>query len=53
MSTLVSPFQSSFIPNRQSSDKIIIAQEVFHFMRKKKQNTSWMTIKIDLEKAYN
>ena len=35
MSHLVGPFQSSFVLNCQSGDNIIMAQEIFHSMRKK------------------
>lgn len=34
---LVRPNQCSFIPNRHSSDNIVIAQAVFHSMRSKKR----------------
>lgn len=34
---LVNPCQSSFVPNRQSRDNIIVAQEIFHSMRRKKR----------------
>lgn len=53
MEVLVSPHQCSFVPNMQSRDNIIIAQEVIHSMRTKKGKKGWMTIKIDLEKAYD
>lgn len=50
---LVGPCQCSFIPNRHSSDNIVIAQEVFHTMKNKKGKKGWMAIKVDLEKAYD
>lgn len=53
MGHLVGPCQTSFIPNRNSFDNVIIAQEVFQSMRKKKGAKGWMAIKIDLEKAYD
>lgn len=53
MKELIDPCQCSFIPNRQSSDNTIIAQEVIHSMKNKKGQQSWMAIKIDLEKAYD
>lgn len=53
MSTLVGQHQCSFIEGRQSSDNIIIAQEVIHSMRSKKGAQGWMMIKVDLEKAYD
>ena len=36
MNNLISPNQCSFIPNRHSSDNIVIAQEIIHIMKKKK-----------------
>lgn len=53
MCSVVNPCQSSFIPNRQSRDNIIVAQEVFHSMRRRKGKKGWMAIKIDLEKTYD
>lgn len=53
MGSLVNPCQSSFISNRQSRHNIIVAQEVFHSMRRRKGKKGWMAIKIDLEKAYD
>lgn len=50
---LVSPNQTSFIPNRQITDNIAIYQEVLHSMRTKKRGPGYMVIKIDLEKAYD
>lgn len=35
--SLANPCQSSFIPTRQCRDNIILAQEIFHSMRKKKR----------------
>ncbi|XP_025635616.1 uncharacterized protein [Arachis hypogaea] len=53
MEKLVKPTQCSFVPGRHSSNNIINAQEVIHTMRSKKGPKGWMTIKIDLEKAYD
>jgi len=53
MEELVNPCQSSFIPNRNNGDNVIIAQEVIHSMKNKKQGKKWMAIKNDLEKAYD
>lgn len=44
MGMLTNPCQSSFIPNRQSKDNIVIAQEIFHSMRKKKvKKGGWLS----------
>lgn len=50
MGTWVAPTQCSFIKGRESTDNIIIAQEVFHSMRGRK---GWVAMEIDLEKAYD
>lgn len=34
-------------------DNIIVAQEVIHSMKRKQKSMRWMTIKIDLENAYD
>ncbi|XP_061371646.1 uncharacterized protein LOC133314221 [Gastrolobium bilobum] len=53
MENLVSPFQVSFVPNRQIQDNIIIVQELVHSMHKMKGKKAFMAIKIDLIKAYD
>lgn len=50
---IISPFQSSFIPGRSTSDNIIITQEVLHTLRSKKGKKGGILLKIDLEKAYD
>ena len=53
MPKLIGAAQCSFVPGRQSTDNILIAQEVVHSMRIKKGNVGFMAIKVDLEKAYD
>lgn len=53
MPHFVSPFQSSFILGRLTSDNIIITQEIIHSLQHKRGKTSYMIVKIDLEKAYD
>lgn len=53
MQELIDPWQCNFIPNRQSDDTIIIAQEVIHFVKNKKGQQGWMAVKIELEKVYD
>ena len=53
MPKLISQSQSSFVPSRQTSNNILVVQEVVHSMRNKKRKTSVMAIKINLEKAYD
>ncbi|KAF7152387.1 hypothetical protein RHSIM_Rhsim01G0140300 [Rhododendron simsii] len=43
--------QSAFIPGHQIQDNIIVAREVFHYLKHKKVGTR--AIKLDLNKAYN
>lgn len=45
--------QSSFVMGRQAPDNIFLAQKVMHSMKNKKGKQGFMTIKIDLEKAYD
>ncbi|KAA3485397.1 Retrovirus-related Pol polyprotein LINE-1 [Gossypium australe] len=49
---IIGPEQAGFIAMRNIIDNVIIAQEVIHSM-KSSLKRKWMTIKIDLEKAYD
>lgn len=53
ISTVVSPYQASFVPGRNIHDNIIIVNEMIHSMRRKRGNKGVMAIKVDLEKAYD
>ena len=53
MPSLTAQNQSSFIPGCQIVDNIIIYQEALHSMRNRRTETGLMTIKIDMEKAYD
>ena len=50
---LISPQPISFVPDRHIVNNIVIAQEVVHSMHKKIGKKWLMTIKVDLEKAYD
>ncbi|XP_061371831.1 uncharacterized protein LOC133314370 [Gastrolobium bilobum] len=50
---LIAPNQCSFIKRRNGYDNIVIAQEILHSMRRRKWETGWMAIKLDLDKAYD
>lgn len=50
---LISPLQTSFVPRRKGVDNAIIVQELIYSMSKKKERNGVMSIKIDLEKAYD
>ncbi|XP_061336877.1 uncharacterized protein LOC133283957 [Gastrolobium bilobum] len=53
MAHLVMPNQCGFIKGRQGADNIIVAQEIIHSMNKKRGGKGWMTVKVNLEKAYD
>ncbi|XP_016186167.1 uncharacterized protein LOC107627863 [Arachis ipaensis] len=53
LSEIIGPLQGGFIPGRGTTENIIIAQEIMHFMRKTKSKKGSMAFKIDLEKAYD
>ncbi|XP_017629229.1 uncharacterized protein LOC108472231 [Gossypium arboreum] len=44
---------TDFLARRNITNNIVIAQEVIHSMRSMQKNRRWMTIKIDLKKAYD
>ncbi|KAA3486895.1 Retrovirus-related Pol polyprotein LINE-1 [Gossypium australe] len=50
---IISQEQAGFIAGWNISDNIILAQEVIHSMRCKRNGKNWMAIKLDLEKAYD
>jgi len=53
LNSIISPYQSSFIPGRSIHHNIIVAQEMVHSMDRMKGNKMFMSIKIDMEKAYD
>ena len=53
MPKLVSPSQTAFVVGRRGTDNVIVAQELLFAMERMKGRTSYMIIKIDLEKAYD
>ena len=53
LNKLVSPFQTTFVPGRKGLDNILVAQELFYALDKKKGKEGYMAIKVDLEKAYD
>ena len=50
---LISPVQTAFVSGRRGTDNVMIAQELFHALDKKKGKTGFIAIKLDLEKAYD
>lgn len=53
LDSIISPFQSSFIPKRGMCDNAIILQEITHMMHKSKKIKGDVAFKIDLQKAYD
>lgn len=53
MVKLIGPHQSIFIPGRDITNNIIIAQEVVHSLKNFRGNKLGMVLEIDLEKAYD
>ncbi|MCH97262.1 putative ribonuclease H protein, partial [Trifolium medium] len=53
ISKVVSPFQTGFVPGRNISENIIIAQEMLHSMAKMRSRIGFFAIKVDLTKAYD
>ncbi|CAL9006319.1 unnamed protein product [Prunus brigantina] len=53
MAKLVSPNQVSFVPGRQITDNIVVAQEVLHKFKTAQGKKGFIAWKIDLSKAYD
>lgn len=50
---LISLFQLSFVSGHAIQDNYIVVAEIFHSMNHKQGQGGWMTIKADMEKAYD
>ena len=54
MGEIITENQSAFLAGRQIQDNILVAQEVFHFLKMKKRGKkSYMAMKVDMNKAYD
>ena len=54
LSSLVSEFQSAFIPGRLITDNALVAFEIQHYLRLKRTGkTGYVAFKIDMSKAYD
>lgn len=53
LDNIISPFQSSFIPGRLTTDNVIICQEIIHSLKNNKARKGGMIWKIDFDKAYD
>ena len=53
MDNLINPFKNAFIRDRNISDNILIAHEIFDYLRKKKgRKHCFGALKVDMSKAY-
>lgn len=53
LKSIIRQEKTSFVPNRQIIDNIVIVQEFIHSMRTQSNNHGMFAIKVDLEKAYD
>jgi hypothetical protein len=50
---IISKNQSAFVPGRLISDNTIIANEIFHYFNNTSKQKGYVSIKTDMEKAYD
>jgi hypothetical protein len=53
LASLISPFQTGFIPGRNIHENIVVAKEMVHTMHRMKGRRGAFAIKVDLAKAYD
>ena len=46
---LISPWQMAFVLGRKIQENTFLAQEIIHEVKKKREKTGWMGLKIDME----
>ena len=50
---VINPCQAKFVPSRQTSDNIVLVQEVIRTLKSKWGQARYVALKLDLEKAYD
>ncbi|XP_026410038.1 uncharacterized protein LOC113305157 [Papaver somniferum] len=50
---IISPFQEAYVSRRLNNDNTVIAQEIIHSMKKKRGETGWLALKLDMSKAFD
>lgn len=54
MDDIISPAHSAFVPGRMISDNILIAYEISHYMKNKRNGEEgYAALKLDMSKAYD
>ena len=53
LANLVSPYQSTFIPDRWIAKNQLIVQELLHSFKRRKVKGGFVAVKVDLQKAYD
>jgi hypothetical protein len=51
--SLISPFQTGFVPGRNIHENIVVAKEMMHTMNRSRGQKGAFVIKVDLAKAYD
>lgn len=53
MVNIICPYHAAFLPQRRTTDNIVITQEILHFSQSYKGKKNFMIIKLDMEKAFD
>lgn len=53
LNLFISWSQNAFVKNRQITDNVVIAKDIFHSMNKSKSKQGFFALKLDMSKAYD